>query len=83
MPSQGFIVHPEIIDEYFKGEIKIMAFIKRKMQFNSDDRIAQLLLFPTSKAKLYQYKIRLVGVGSTEKHVFWQRFVNNQRGKLK
>lgn len=26
---------------------------------------------------------QVVGVGSTEKHVFWKIFVNNQRGILK
>lgn len=48
-------MHPRIIDEDFKGEIKIMAYIKREMQINSGDRIARLLLFPISQAKLFQF----------------------------
>ena len=40
--SQGFIVHPGIIDEDF---IKIMAYVKREMQINTGDGIADQLLF--------------------------------------
>ena len=40
-----------IINEEFKREIKIMAYVKRELQFNTDDRIAQLLLFPYTKGK--------------------------------
>jgi hypothetical protein len=28
-----------------------MAYVKRELQFNTDDRIAQLLLFPYTKGK--------------------------------
>jgi dUTPase len=52
LTSQGFIVYPGVIDEDFKGEIKIMAYIKREMQFKADDGAAQLLLFPYIKAKV-------------------------------
>jgi dUTPase len=56
--SQGFIVHPGIIDEDFlKNEIilnkyinKTMTYVKN-MQFNTGDWIAQLLLFPYIKVK--------------------------------
>ena len=44
LTSQGFIVHPGIIDEDFKGEIKIMARVKGAVQFNTGDKVAQLLL---------------------------------------
>lgn len=49
MRWSGFIVHPRII--YFKGEIKIMAYVKRELQFNIGDRIAQLPLFSYIKGK--------------------------------
>lgn len=39
LTSQGFTV-------YFKGEIKRMAYVKRKMQFNTGDRSVHLLMFP-------------------------------------
>lgn len=50
--SQGFVVHPGIIDEDFKGEIEIMAYGKREMQFNAGDRIARLPLFAYIKGKV-------------------------------
>lgn len=40
--SPEIVVHPGIIDEEFKGEMKIMAYVKKKkkkkMQFNTGDR---------------------------------------------
>lgn len=59
--SQGFIV-------YFKGEIEIMAYVKRKMQLNTGDRIAHLLMFPYTKGKANPVK-RSGTFGSTEKCV--------------
>ena len=44
-------MHPGIIDEDFKEEIKIMAYVKTEMHFNAGDRIVQLLLFPYIKGK--------------------------------
>lgn len=35
LASQGFIVYPGIIDEDFKGEIKIVAYVRKEMQFNT------------------------------------------------
>ena len=40
LTSQKFIVHPGIIDEDFKGEVKIMACVKEEMQINTGDVIA-------------------------------------------
>ena len=39
------------IDEYFKGEIKIVAYVKVELQLNTGDRVAQLLLFPYINGK--------------------------------
>ena len=47
-------MHPGIIDEDYedvKGEMTIMAYVKRELQFNTGDNIAQLLLFPYIKGK--------------------------------
>ena len=44
LTSQGVIVHPGIIDEDFKGETAIMAYIAKNVQCTVEDRIAQLLL---------------------------------------
>lgn len=68
LTSQGFIVHPEIIDEYFTEEIKIVAYIKRVMQFTTSDRIVQLLLFPYIKGKADPVG-RPGRFGSTEKRI--------------
>ena len=32
LTSQGFIVHPGIIDQEFKGEIEIMVYVKNKYE---------------------------------------------------
>lgn len=37
-------MHPRIIDEDFKREVKIMPYVKGEMQINADDIMAQLLL---------------------------------------
>lgn len=37
-------MHPRIIDEDFKGEVKIMPYVKGEMQINAGDMITQLLL---------------------------------------
>jgi len=49
LTSQGLIVHPGIIDEDFKEEIKIMAYIK-----NAVVGLLSCYCFPTSKAPLLQ-----------------------------
>lgn len=49
-------MYPGVIDEDFTGEIKIMAYARREVQFNTADRVAQLLRLPTAKAKLLQQK---------------------------
>lgn len=51
LASQRFSVYPAVIDLDFKGAIKIMACVRREMQFNAGDGVAQLLLFPYIKAK--------------------------------
>jgi hypothetical protein len=38
LTSQGFIVYPEIKDEDFKREIKIIAYVKPEMEFKAGDR---------------------------------------------
>jgi dUTPase len=50
LTSQGFIVPPGIIDEDFKGEIEVMAYVNREMLANTGGRAAQLLV------SLYQGK---------------------------
>ena len=52
------------------------------MQFNTGDRLAQLLLFPYITGKATPVE-RTGGSGCTEKYVFWQTVVNNKRPKLK
>ena len=59
-----------------------MAYVNREMQFNTGDRIAQLLLFPYIKGKAAPVE-RTGGFGSAGKPVFWQTIVNDQRTKLK
>lgn len=46
LTSQGFIVYAGIIDEDFKGEIKIVAYVKREMQFNTG--LLSCCCFPAS-----------------------------------
>lgn len=50
LTSQGFILHPGIVDGDGKGKSKSMAYVK-KMKINAGDRIAQRLLFPYIKGK--------------------------------
>lgn len=69
LTSQGFIVHPRIVDEVLQGEMKIMAYAKREIQFNTGDRVAKLL-FPYITGKATPVE-RTGGSGSTGKHVFW------------
>lgn len=38
LTSQGLIVFPEIKDEDFKREIKIIAYVKTEMAFNAGGR---------------------------------------------
>lgn len=42
LTSQEFTVHPRTIDKDFRGEIKVIAQVKREMQVNVGNRIAQL-----------------------------------------
>ena len=48
-----------------------MAYVKRELQFNTGDRIAQLLLFPYIKGKAAPVE-RTGGFGSTGK---WQQLM--------
>lgn len=75
-------MHPGIIDEDFKEEIKIMAYVKNEIHFNAGDRIAWLLLFPYIKARPALVE-KTEGVESTGKHVFWRTVVYDERSKLK
>ena len=77
LTSQGFIVHPRIIDEDLKGEIKIMAYAKRRVIGS-----VQLLLFSyiTGKAPPVE---RTGGFGSPGKYMVWQTVANDLRPKLK
>jgi dUTPase len=78
--SQEFIVHPGILDRDSKEEIKIIAYVKKEMQIDAGDRIAQLLsLYINGNADPVE---RTGAFGSTGKHVFWQTLVNDQRPKL-
>jgi len=78
--SQGFIVHPGVVDGDSKEEIKITAYVKTEMQIDAGDRIAQLL-FPDIKGKAAPVG-RTGALRSTGKHVFWQTMVNGQRPRL-
>ena len=49
--SQGFIVHPDILDRKSKEEIKIGTYVKKEMQINAWDRIVEMLLSPYIKEK--------------------------------
>ena len=59
-----------------------MAYVNREMQFNTGDRIAQLLLFPYIKGKAAPVE-RTGGFGYIGKCVFWQTAINDQRPNLK
>lgn len=82
LTSQGFIVHPDIIDECFNGEIEIMTYIKN-MQFKSEDRIGKPVL------KYVKVKVppteRTGRFGNIQSHlVGWRRTViNEQKPKQK
>lgn len=61
LTSQEFTVHPRTIDKDFKGEIKVIAHVKREMQAKcSHWGLTQVTgslscnCFPISKAKLFQ-----------------------------
>lgn len=69
LTSQGFIVHPGNTGGNFKKEIKIVAYVKKEMQINADDRIAQLLLCSYIKDKAVPVE-RTGRFGSTGKGVF-------------
>jgi deoxycytidine triphosphate deaminase len=49
--SKGSFLYSGNIDEDFKGEIKIMSYVKREMQYNAGSRIAQLVFFSHFKGK--------------------------------
>ena len=55
--------------------------MKKEIQIDVGDRIAQLLLYPyiNSKAALVE---RIGTFGSTGNHVFWKTVVNDQRPKV-
>lgn len=53
-----------------------MTSVEREKQFNTGDRIAQLLLFPYIKGKAAPVE-RTGGVGNTGKCVCWQTVVND------
>ena len=72
LTSQGFIVHPGVVDGDSKEEIKIIAYVKKEMQIDAGDRIAQLLLFPYIKIKATPVE-RTGAFRSFGKCVFWQR----------
>jgi dUTPase len=55
------------IDEGKKEEIKILTYVKKQMQINVGDRIAQLLLFPYIKHRNTPVERNF---GSPGKHVF-------------
>ena len=75
LTSQGFIVHPGVVDGDSKEEIKIMAYVKKEMQIDTGDSIAQLLLIPYITGKAAPVE-RTGAFGSTGKCVFWQTVVN-------
>jgi dUTPase len=80
LTSQGFIVHPGVVDGNSKEKIKIMGYVKKEMQIDPGDRIAQLLfLYIKGKAAPVE---RTGAFGSTGKCVFWKSLVNDQRPKL-
>ena len=44
-------MHPGSTCEDFRGEINIITYVKRELQFNAGDMFSQLLLFPYIKGK--------------------------------
>lgn len=70
------------VDRGFRGEIKIMAYVTRDLQFNSGDRIAQLLLFPYIEGKAIPVE-RAGMFESTGKWMFWQAVINDKSPKFK
>lgn len=81
LTSQGFIVHPGIVDVDSKEEIKIMVNVKKEIQIDAGDRIVQLLPFPYIKGKTAPIE-RTGALVSARKYMFWQIIVNDQRPKL-
>lgn len=70
LTSQGFIVHPGIVDGDSKEEIRIRAYVRKEMQTDAGDRMAQLLLFPYIQGKATPVgRIRVLGV---LENMFWQ-----------
>ena len=73
---QGFIVHPFIVDWGSKEAIKIMTYVKKEMQINAEDRIAQLLLIHYIKGKTILVE-RTGTFESTGKYVLCKRVVDD------
>jgi hypothetical protein len=74
LPSQGFIVHPGIINEDFKGGIDIMTYIKKNMQFKVRDKIVQLQMPSFIKGKATPIE-RISGFRNNERHGFFFFFL--------
>lgn len=74
-------MHPDIINGNSKEDKKIKVYMKKEMQINLGNKIAQLLSFPYIKGKATPVE-RTAALGRTGKCVFWQIEVNDQRLKL-
>jgi hypothetical protein len=74
-------VHPGIIDEDFNGEIEIMVYIKKTMQFIAGDMVALLLLLLYVKGKAGPTE--RTGFGCIGRQVVWKTVILEQRQKLK
>ena len=70
-----------VIDEEYQGEILLMLKTDIPDHINKGERIAQLLLLPYIQTQQSPVQ-RPGGFGSTEKQVFWQTLVSDQRPVL-
>lgn len=75
---QGLMVIPGIIDPDVTNEILIIVQVLQFIRLEAGERIAQLLLLP-----FFPFLSRDIsqqgGFGSTEKTVFWETLVSNQK----
>lgn len=70
-----------VIDEEYQGEILLMLKTDIPYHINKGECIAQLLLLPYIQTQQSPVQ-RPGGFGSTEKQVFWQTLVSDQRPVL-
>ena len=54
LTSQGFTVHPDILDRNSKEETKIGTYVKKKMQIFAGVELLNCCCFLTSRSRLLQ-----------------------------